>query len=441
MGLLDKLGILDQYKMSPTEGPGGMMIQASPFTRQAARFAGGALGTEMRSNPEILRAELAKVDPNSPNAEEQQLAALVKFGSPEQQVRATQRLTALRKERETTSKANRIEEGTAAIQDVLLTVDKDSFYTPNTLDTVATLQQEYGISPSQLDSIYDSATTARGITKPSATAGEARFFSRGKVRDSETGEEYFVTEAVYKDGTTELIYKNSKGETVTPTGKVETISGTTGQSGAEQDAAKRSEIEFKENLERETLKIKQQFNIGEKEAGLWLEEVSQARTKIRELAPQLRKAYEQQELLTKIKTGGVVPSTYKAILNFLGVEAPGVVNAERFNKLAKDQMIGVLGEFGSNPTEGERASAQELVASINDLTAVNAQTIEAYIRELQYSYDDYSRVLKKGATPQSVADARLREIQGIIARAKRGSSNLPSPDAVQDNQYYSEDSE
>lgn len=99
MGLLDKLGILDQYKMSPTEGPGGLMIQASPFTRQAARFAGGALGTEMRSNPEILRAELAKVDPNSPNAEEQQLAALVKFGSPEQQVRATQRLIALREKK------------------------------------------------------------------------------------------------------------------------------------------------------------------------------------------------------------------------------------------------------------------------------------------------------------------------------------------------------
>jgi len=77
------------------------MVQASPFTRQAARFAGGALGTEMRSNSEILRAELAKIDPNDPNAEAQQLAALVKFGTPAQQVQATQRLTALRKERET----------------------------------------------------------------------------------------------------------------------------------------------------------------------------------------------------------------------------------------------------------------------------------------------------------------------------------------------------
>jgi hypothetical protein len=436
MGLLDKLGILDQYKMSPTEGPGGMMIQASPFTRQAARFAGGALGTEMRSNPEILRAELAKVDPNSPNAEEQQLAALVKFGSPEQQVRATQRLTALRKERETTSKANRIEEGTAAIQDVLLTVDKDSFYTPNTLDTVATLQKEYGISPSQLDSIYDSATTARGITKPSSTAGEARFFSRGKVRDSQTKEEYFVTEAVYKDGTTELIYKNSKGETVTPTGKVETISGTTGQSGADQDAADRARDEHQERLKRETLEIKQKFNIGEEEAKLWLQEVAEARTKVIKLAPQLRKAEEQRELLTRIRTGGIVPASYKAILSFLGIEAQGVVDAERFNKLAKEQMIGVLGNFGSNPTEGERASAQELVASINDLTQVNVETIDAYIRELQYSYDDYVRVLTEGATPQSVADARLREIKAIIDGDKRSSSDLPSPDAVQDGDYY-----
>jgi hypothetical protein len=436
MGLLDKLGILDQYKMSPTEGPGGMMIQASPFTRQAARFAGGALGTEMRSNPEILRAELAKVDPNSPNAEEQQLAALVKFGSPEQQVRATQRLTALRKERETTSKANRIEEGTAAIQDVLLTVDKDSFYTPNTLDTVATLQKEYGISPSQLDSIYDSATTARGITKPSSTAGEARFFSRGKVRDSQTKEEYFVTEAVYKDGTTELIYKNSKGETVTPTGKVETISGTTGQSGADQDAADRARDEHQERLERETLEIKQKFNIGEEEAKLWLKEVAEARTKVIKLAPQLRKAEEQRELLTRIRTGGIVPASYKAILSFLGIEAQGAVDAERFNKLAKEQMIGVLGNFGSNPTEGERASAQELVASINDLTQVNVETIDAYIRELQYSYDDYVRVLTEGATPQSVANARLREIKAIIDGDKRSSSDLPSPDAVQDGDYY-----
>ena len=441
MSIFNMRGI-NPLTVSPTQGVSGMLTSqqagANPAVQLATRSIGGLLGVDMRTPQERLTQALAQIDPNSPDAEAQQLAALVTFGTPAQQVQATQRLTALRKERETKSKANRIEEGTAAIQDVLLTVDEDSFYTPNTLDTVATLQQEYGITPSQLDSIYDSATTARGISKPSSTAKEARFFSRGKVKDSQTKEEYFVTEAVFKDGTTELIYKNSKGETVTPTGTVETISGTTGQSGAEQDAADRARDDNKEKLARETLKIKQQFNIGEEEAGLWLEEVAEARTKIRDLAPQLKKAFEQQELLTKIKTGGIVPSSYKAILSFLGVEAQGVIDAERFNKLAKEQMTQVLSKFGSNPTEGERASAQELVASIDDLTAVNAQTIDAYIKELQYSYDDYSRVLAKGATPQSVADARLRDIKSVIDSARQGSSDLPDPADVQDGKYYTE---
>lgn len=100
MGLLDKLGILDQYKMSPTEGPGGMMIQASPFTRQAASFAGGALGTEMRSNPEILRAELAKVDPNDPQRMAKMYGLLAQYGSPEQKISATGKLQELGQQRQ-----------------------------------------------------------------------------------------------------------------------------------------------------------------------------------------------------------------------------------------------------------------------------------------------------------------------------------------------------
>ena len=102
-------------------------------------------------------------------------------------------------------------------------------------------------------------------------------------------------------------------------------------------------------------------------------------------------------------------------------------------------MVAVLGNFGSNPTEGERASAQELVASINDLTEVNAQTIEAYIRELQYSYDDYQRVLRKGSTPQSVANARLKDVDDIIQKAKKGNKSLPSPADVQAGKYYTQD--
>jgi hypothetical protein len=103
MGLLDRIGAFERYKVSPTQGTSGLLTGAgqpmSPFAQQAARNIGGALGMDMRTGEEKLTQALAQVDPNSPDAEAQQLAALVKFGTPAQKVQATQRLTALRKEK------------------------------------------------------------------------------------------------------------------------------------------------------------------------------------------------------------------------------------------------------------------------------------------------------------------------------------------------------
>jgi hypothetical protein len=435
MGILDRIGA---FKPSPVTGQpqsGGLLTGMAPAEAVFARNLGGLLGRDMRTPQEKLQAVMSQ-GMETPAQELKVLAEYAKLDP----VRGIPLFQAAQKriktETSTKEKAERKEEGTSLIQDVLLTVDPDSFYSLNTLDTVSTLQAEYDISPSELEDIYGAAMTARGISAPSSTSKDVRFISRGKVRDDTTGEELFVTEAFNKDGTSEIIYRNSQGDKVVPKGRTSTISGTTGASAAEQNALNMDRDEKKEQLQRETLRIQKQFNIDEKEAGLWLEEVSQARTKVRELAPQLRRAYEQREILDSITTGGIVPASYKAVLNFLGVEAEGVINAERFNKLAKEQMIGRLSQFGSNPTEGERASAQELVSSINDLTAVNKETIEAYIRELEYSYDDYQRVLRKGATPQSVSDARLAEIDAVIQRSKTGKGGLPDPSAVQDGQYY-----
>jgi hypothetical protein len=104
MGILERTGVLDRYKVSPTQGTTGLLTGAqqpmSPFAQQAARNIGGALGMDMRTGQEKLTQALAQVDPNSPDAEAQQLAALVKFGTPAQQVQATQRLTALREKKE-----------------------------------------------------------------------------------------------------------------------------------------------------------------------------------------------------------------------------------------------------------------------------------------------------------------------------------------------------
>lgn len=226
MGLLDKLGILDQYKMSPTEGPGGLMIQASPFTRQAARFAGGALGTEMRSNPEILRAELAKVDPNSPNAEEQQLAALVKFGSPEQQVRATQRLIALREKKKKEREEATEKEDTTDL--VVNMVAKKYGEREDVDDLVQLASQGAGIS--DIDALVK--TNAMSGTERYTAVGKNIFdkqlgqflvgpdnakkeYEEVKFTDPETGEE--VIQFVNKEDPTDIVREI---RSVAPVGKL-----------------------------------------------------------------------------------------------------------------------------------------------------------------------------------------------------------------------------
>lgn len=71
MGLLDRIGAFDRYKVSPTQGTSGLLTGAqqpmSPFAQQAARNIGGLLGMDMRTPQEKMQQELKQVkDPLSP---------------------------------------------------------------------------------------------------------------------------------------------------------------------------------------------------------------------------------------------------------------------------------------------------------------------------------------------------------------------------------------
>ena len=71
MGLLDRIGAFDRYKVSPTQGTSGFLTGAqqpmSPFAQRAARNIGGLLGMDMRTPGEKLQQELKQVkDPLSP---------------------------------------------------------------------------------------------------------------------------------------------------------------------------------------------------------------------------------------------------------------------------------------------------------------------------------------------------------------------------------------
>ena len=104
-GLLSSLGGAGGAQQPSGQPMGSGLLQpamsSNPLVNTLVRSVGQARGMDMRTPQERLTQALAQVDPNSPDAEAQQLAALVKFGTPAQKVQATQRLTALRKERET----------------------------------------------------------------------------------------------------------------------------------------------------------------------------------------------------------------------------------------------------------------------------------------------------------------------------------------------------
>ena len=98
MGLLERTGVLDRYKVSPTQGTSGLLTgqpALSPFAQQAARQIGGALGMDMRTPNEKLTQGLSQIDPNDPQKMAKMYGLMVQFGTPEQKIAATQKLQEL----------------------------------------------------------------------------------------------------------------------------------------------------------------------------------------------------------------------------------------------------------------------------------------------------------------------------------------------------------
>ncbi len=70
MGLLDRIGAFDRYKVSPTQGTSGLLTGAgqpmSPFAQQAARNIGGLLGMDMRTPGEVATQAMSQIGQDDP---------------------------------------------------------------------------------------------------------------------------------------------------------------------------------------------------------------------------------------------------------------------------------------------------------------------------------------------------------------------------------------
>ena len=83
MGLLDRIGAFDRYKVSPTQGTSGLLTGTgqpmSPFAQGAVRQIGGALGIDVRTPEEKILAATAGIDRTTPAGQLEAIETRLKF--------------------------------------------------------------------------------------------------------------------------------------------------------------------------------------------------------------------------------------------------------------------------------------------------------------------------------------------------------------------------
>jgi hypothetical protein len=201
---------------------------------------------------------------------------------------------------------------------------------------------------------------ALDISRLQATRGSTSPYTFGRsyvVRDKDDNL-YNVNASMSKQGgTMETIYSPiTPGAPATPTGELIMVSGEFGQSFEDELKSGQQEQEY--------------ATFGEMRAG--------ASDELAKSGEALVTGNRMLELLSQIETGGFTEVTKKAIFDTFGVTPTSI---SEFENLAGDMMLANLKAFGANPTEGERAVAASLQASIDKGEGVNKAIIERFIAE------------------------------------------------------------
>lgn len=369
MGLLDRIGAFDRYKVSPTQGTSGLLTGAgrpmSPFAQQAARNIGGLLGQDMRTPQEKeqqlieqQRQRLSELDPNDPTA----MSELIKAYAVTDPVRAIQlaaaerqRLAAESKTQEEKTFKGKQEEGRSLIFDVLMTADDVT--TPDVRRTVADLAQGYQVPASVITSLYGAADKGRK-DKEEAKKGKYTEGSAYQVID-ENNDIWNVQlmNAKEEGQANKRIYTQIAGNELDEEGNVKTapfgdtaLASTVGETPAER---RQAELDKK---------------LKEQKEGLWVEEQAEARRAIEGSSEALALTDQMINLLTVgvESTGGIANKAKSYLAQTFGFTTEELTNKALIVNIAGNQVLSKIRLLGANPTEGERDFLLQLGADIKN---------------------------------------------------------------------------
>ena len=233
---------------------------------------------------------------------------------------------------------------------------------PSRVPALRDLAAKQDLAKAQQETSNKQKQEALDISRISAERGSSSPYGFGRsyvVRD-ENGNLYNVNAAMSKQaGSMETIYSPiTPNAPAQPTGELTMVSGEFGQSFQDEITAAGKEEEAKT------------FGELRGEAGEQTAKTGEA----------LITGNRMLGLLSAIETGGLTETSKKAIFDVFGVTPTSV---SEFENLAGQMMLDNLKAFGANPTEGERAVAASLQASIDKGEGVNKAIIEKFIAEMQ----------------------------------------------------------
>jgi len=264
----------------------------------------------------------------------------------------------------------------------------------DTRTTAEALQEQLrGLNP---ENVQDQQQIVRLVSKVDparALAVQTQFAEQARVRDleerttragefkaisSNAGSPFqFGSSKTYKDSAGNLFLGTQRRDP--DSGEVQTKLSPVGNAPSEPDGDI-EEVGAYGETSSEALKREVSTAEQESSALKFIERKDVARDDLRSAGESLLKSNKMLNILDTISTGGFAAVGAAAVTDALGVTPASV---GEFENLAKQQMVAMLGVFGSNPTEGERRAASELVASINKTEGINRKIIENFRDEMQ----------------------------------------------------------
>ena len=156
-------------------------------------------------------------------------------------------------------------------------------------------------------------------------------------------------------------------------------------------AAKRKLAQDRADISVESQKQKDENNLFTQKQGAAPDEYSLAATSV-------KNADDMLLILDQITTGGLTVTGAKALSDAFGITD---TNIGEFDTMAKQMMVDKLNAFGTNPSDGERRAAAELVPQIEKSTRLNRRIIERFKEEMQRRARNREYLMSPQATTEN----------------------------------------